>query len=160
MINNDNGRSPNRKKSSRASRGRKPNGDPNPVDVHVGRRMRLRRELLKLSQEQLGKMIGLTFQQIQKYERGQNRIGASRLWDLSRVLDVPIGFFYEDMDNKTAEQSPMMFTSENVPGIDLPESDPMTRRETLELVRAFYKINNRAAAKSLLEVIIHMSKSN
>src|SRR4028118_420756 len=70
---------------------------PSPIDVHVGGRVRLRRTLLGMSQERLGEALGLTFQQVQKYERGVNRIGASRLFDLSRVLDVPISFFFDDM---------------------------------------------------------------
>ncbi len=70
---------------------------PSPIDVHVGSRVRLRRTLLGMSQERLGEALGLTFQQVQKYERGVNRIGASRLFDLSRVLDVPISFFFDDM---------------------------------------------------------------
>src|SRR6186997_1732132 len=88
----------------KTARGRKSSGRmaskgfPNPVDVHVGTRVRLRRTLLGLSQEKLGEAIGLTFQQVQKYERGANRIGASRLWDLSRVLDCPVSFFFDDMD--------------------------------------------------------------
>ena len=68
---------------------------PSPIDVHVGSRVRLRRTLLGMSQERLGEALGLTFQQVQKYERGVNRIGASRLFDLARVLDVPIGFFFD-----------------------------------------------------------------
>src|SRR5919107_1994508 len=70
---------------------------PSPIDAHVGGRVRLRRTLMGMSQEKLGDALGLTFQQVQKYERGVNRIGASRLFDLSRVLDVPIGFFFDDM---------------------------------------------------------------
>jgi len=69
-------------------------GRPSPIDVHVGSRIRLRRTLLGMSQERLGEALGLTFQQVQKYERGVNRVGASRLFDLSRVLDVPISFFF------------------------------------------------------------------
>src|SRR5438067_4098480 len=72
-------------------------GRPSPIDVHVGSRVRLRRTLLGLSQERLGDALGLTFQQVQKYERGVNRVGASRLFDLARVLDVPIRFFFDDM---------------------------------------------------------------
>ena len=71
-----------------------PESRPSPVDVHVGARIRLRRTLLGMSQERLGDALGLTFQQVQKYERGVNRVGASRLFDLSRILDVPISFFY------------------------------------------------------------------
>src|SRR5256885_4646469 len=83
-------------------------GKPNPVDVHVGARVRLRRTLLGMSQEKLGDAIGLTFQQVQKYERGANRIGASRLYDLSRVLDVPVSYFFEEF----GETSPVSGTSE------------------------------------------------
>src|SRR6201987_4799157 len=81
-------------------------GYPNPIDVHVGSRIRLRRTLLGLSQEKLGEAIGLTFQQVQKYERGANRVGSSRLFDLSRVLDVPIAYFFEDMEASVAAKSP------------------------------------------------------
>lgn len=70
---------------------------PHPVDVHVGTRVRLRRTMLGISQEKLGEAVGLTFQQIQKYERGANRIGSSRLFEFSRVLDVPVSFFFDDM---------------------------------------------------------------
>jgi len=71
--------------------------NPNPIDVHVGSRVRLRRTLLGMSQEKLGEALGLTFQQVQKYERGVNRIGASRLYHLSQILDVPVSFFFDDM---------------------------------------------------------------
>src|SRR5690348_14474320 len=77
-------------------------GRPSPIDVHVGSRIRLRRTLLGMSQERLGEALGLTFQQVQKYERGVNRVGASRLFDLSRVLDVPISFFFDDMPDSVA----------------------------------------------------------
>src|SRR5271155_742001 len=78
--------------------GRRKSDGPHPTDVHVGSRVRLRRSMLGLSQEKLGEKIGLTFQQVQKYERGANRIGASRLYELGQVLDVPVKFFYDDQD--------------------------------------------------------------
>ena len=78
---------------------------PSPIDVHVGSRIRLRRTLLGMSQERLGESLGLTFQQVQKYERGVNRVGASRLFDLSRVLDVPISFFFDDMPESSLQQA-------------------------------------------------------
>jgi transcriptional regulator with XRE-family HTH domain len=81
-------------------------GKPNPIDVHVGSRVRLRRTLLGMSQEKLGEAIGLTFQQVQKYERGANRIGSSRLFDLARVLDVPVAYFFEEMTPETAARTP------------------------------------------------------
>ncbi len=83
-------------KTSDGRRRRQKSDKPNPIDVHVGSRVRLRRTLLGMSQEKLGEAIGLTFQQVQKYERGANfRVGASRLYDLSRVLDVPVSYFFE-----------------------------------------------------------------
>lgn len=152
-------------KSKKTSRGRTPSGQPNPIDVHVGNRIRLRRTILGYSQEKLAALLGLTFQQVQKYERGNNRVGASRLWDLSKVLNVPVNFFYEDMDKEVASQSPRVFSAseealcleEESNDIDL---DPMKRQETLELVKAYYRIPNRKAAKHLYDLIIAMSKSN
>jgi transcriptional regulator with XRE-family HTH domain len=135
----------------RSSRGRMPSGKPNPVDVHVGGRVRLRRTLLGMSQERLGEAIGLTFQQVQKYERGANRIGASRLWDLSRVLECPISFFFEEMDESTASSSPRNLSVES-PDIEPPESDPMAKRETLELVRAYYRIKDYHVRRRIYEL--------
>src|SRR5579862_8012281 len=86
--------------------GRRKSEHPDPVDIQVGSRVRLRRNMLGLSQERLGEAIGLTFQQVQKYERGANRIGASRLYELSRVLDVPVQFFYDDIDPVRAPAIP------------------------------------------------------
>src|SRR5580700_2726186 len=86
--------------------GRQKGDKPSPIDVCVGARVRLRRNMLGLSQEKLGEAIGLTFQQVQKYERGANRIGASRLYELSRVLDVPVSFFFDDVDPVRAPAIP------------------------------------------------------
>src|ERR1044071_7899344 len=116
--------------------GRPKTETPNPIDVRVGARLRLRRNMLGLSQEKLGEAIGLTFQQVQKYERGANRIGASRLWDLSRVLDCPVSFFFDEMDEETASASPRNL-SLDTRDLEPRENDPMTKRETLELVRAY-----------------------
>lgn len=149
----------------KSSRGRTPLGEPNPIDVHVGNRIRLRRTLLGMSQERLASLLGLTFQQVQKYERGMNRVGASRLWDISKVLEAPIGFFYEDMDKVVANQSPRMFNTAEDAQIMLREdeeeylTDPMQKQETIELVKAYYKIPNRKAAKHLFDLIIAMSKT-
>jgi transcriptional regulator with XRE-family HTH domain len=126
-------------------------GRPNPVDVHVGSRVRLRRTLLGMSQEKLGEAIGLTFQQVQKYERGSNRIGASRLFDLSRVLDVPVGFFFEEMTPETQESSPAQMQGLQEEGAAY-EPDPLAKRETLELVRAYYRIEDPMVRKRLFEL--------
>ena len=138
-----------------STRGRLEDGSSNPVDLHVGTRMRLRRTLLGMSQEKLGEAIGLTFQQVQKYERAANRIGASRLFDLSRVLDVPVSFFFDDMADAVQAQSP----AHVIKGVsDLPESpagfepDPMMKRETLELVRAYYNITDPKVRQRVYEL--------
>jgi transcriptional regulator with XRE-family HTH domain len=136
-------------------RGRMPSGQPNPVDVHVGGRVRLRRTLMGFSQEKLGEAIGLTFQQVQKYERGANRIGASRLFDLSRVLDVPVSFFYDDMADEVKNLSPLAIAHGTSGLAEEPasfETDPLTRRETLELVRAYYSISDPQIRKRVYEL--------
>ena len=126
-------------------------GVPNPVDVHVGARLRVRRTLLGMSQTMLGEAIGLTFQQVQKYESGANRISASRLFDLSRLLDVPIQYFFDDMPTAVAASSPAQGggRAKKPPSH---EPDPMAKRETLELVRAHYKISDPKIRKRLFEL--------
>ena len=129
--------------------GRRKGDKPNPIDVHVGSRVRLRRNMLGLSQEKLGEAIGLTFQQVQKYERGANRIGASRLHDLSRVLDVPVSFFFDDMDPVRAPAIPAGFAE---PPAEAFDSDPLRRRETVELVSAYYRIEDPGLRRRLFEL--------
>lgn len=123
---------------------------PNPIDVHVGKRVRLRRTLLGMSQEKLGEAIGLTFQQVQKYERGTNRIGSSRLYQLSQVLDIPVSYFFDDMAPE--------ITGKHAPGLTASaaasfEGDPMVKRETLELVRAYYRIHDAGVRKRVFELV-------
>lgn len=128
---------------------RNPDGSPNAIDVHVGSRVRLRRTLLGMSQERLGKELGLTFQQVQKYERGANRIGASRLYDLCRVLDVPVSFFFDDM----SEATPVEVTASTPVEAEVQQGpDPMAKRETLELVRAYYKIGDPHLRRRIFEL--------
>jgi transcriptional regulator with XRE-family HTH domain len=139
------------KPTRQSSRGRTPGGHPNPIDVHVGSRLRLRRTLLGLSQEALGEALGLTFQQIQKYERGANRIGASRLFDLARALEVPVEYFYDDMPPDVMAASPRHMacaTEEPSPQ----RTDPMSKRETLDLVRTYYKIGDPNVRKRVYEL--------
>ena len=125
---------------------------PSPIDVHVGARVRLRRTLLGMSQEKLGEALGLTFQQVKKYERGVNRIGASRLFDLSRVLDVPIGFFFDDMPPEMGGDKRARFGGfQEVP--DGFEDDTLHRRETLELVRAYYRITDPSVRKRFFDLL-------
>ena len=108
-----------------------------------------------MSQEKLGEAIGLTFQQVQKYERGTNRIGCSRLFDLSRVLDVPVGYFFDEMSDDTAKRSPAKRQggwSDRDQAKFEHKRDPMVKRETLELVRAYYKIEDEGLRKRLFEM--------
>jgi transcriptional regulator with XRE-family HTH domain len=127
---------------------------PSPIDVHVGTRVRLRRTLLGMSQEKLGEALGLTFQQVQKYERGVNRIGASRLFDLARVLDVPIGFFFDDMpDAVGGSMNGVRRTMGFSDSQDAFEDDTLHRRETLELVRAYYRITDPSVRKRVFDLI-------
>ncbi len=122
---------------------------PRPIDLHVGSRIRLRRTLLGMSQEALGQSVGLTFQQIQKYERGANRVGASRLFEFSRILDIPVSFFFDEMPSKVSTGDPddrTLATHER-------EADPLSRRETLEFIRAYYKIRNPEARQKLFDLV-------
>jgi transcriptional regulator with XRE-family HTH domain len=128
---------------------------PNPIDVHVGRRLRLRRTLLGMSQERLGQLLGLTFQQIQKYERGVNRIGSSRLYELGQILDVPISFFFDDMaQDGRAPDLLAPGLAEDPAGFAFDEARELQldRRETLELVRAYNRIPDPAVRKRLFEL--------
>lgn len=134
---------------------------PSPIDVHVGGRIRLRRTLMGMSQERLGEALGLTFQQVQKYERGVNRVGASRLFDLSRVLDVSISFFFDDMPEPLAGMHGTHQTSRVVGGFAEAQDgfgadDALNRRETLELVRAYYRITDASVRKRVFELIKSM----
>lgn len=124
-------------------------GKKNPIDMHVGSRLRMRRTLLGMSQEKLGKALGLTFQQVQKYERGANRIGSSRLFKLSHILDVPVGYFFDDMGENASRSK--QSNRETDPAVY--DREELTKRETLELVRAYYRISNPAIRKRTFELV-------
>lgn len=130
-------------------------GVPDPIDVHVGARVRLRRTLLGMSQQKLGKALGLTFQQIQKYERGANRIGSSRLYRLSRILDVPVSFFFDELPDEVVAGTKSVDTSPAKV-----ETDYLSRRETLELVRAYYKIRNEKSRKGIANLVKALAKAS
>lgn len=134
-------------------------GFPNPIDVHVGQRMRQRRALLGMSQSVLGDAIGLTFQQVQKYERGANRVSGSRLFDLGRALDVPIEYFFQEMSTGTQGQAPSQLMGVKPVAIEH-EPDPMAKRETLELVRAYYKIPGATARRRLADLVKTIAKAS
>src|SRR3954468_24220359 len=127
-----------------------------PVDIHFGKRVRQRRALLGMSQTALGDGVRLTFQQVQKYERGSNRITASRLLEFSKILDVPVEHFFEampaDVLGGRAGSAPGNATAGEA-GPLTGEKDPLVRPETLELVRSYYKIREPVVRKRLFEMV-------
>lgn len=115
----------------------------NPIDAQVGNRVRIRRMLIGMSQEKLGDLLGLTFQQVQKYEKGINRIGAGRLFEIARILDVPIDFFYEGVTGEAGG-----FAEESAPVLEFVSSN-----EGLQLSLAFMKIKDPKVSKRVLDLV-------
>jgi transcriptional regulator with XRE-family HTH domain len=124
-----------------------PKKQANPVDVQVGNRVRIRRMLIGMSQERLGQLLSLTFQQVQKYEKGVNRIGAGRLFDVSRILGVPIDYFYEGMGAKLVGQDG--FAEDSAP----PVMEFVSSGEGLQLSLAFMKIKDSKVRKRVLDLV-------
>jgi transcriptional regulator with XRE-family HTH domain len=115
--------------------------------------MRQRRSLLGMSQSKVGEAVGLTFQQIQKYERGSNRIGSSRLYEFAKVLDVPVSYFFDEMpSNALSGRGRKGFGEAGTPFEQ--EKDPLIKRETLQLVRAYYKIREGRVRKRIFEMVM------
>jgi transcriptional regulator with XRE-family HTH domain len=121
-----------------------PKKQANPIDVQVGNRVRIRRMLIGMSQERLGDLLGLTFQQVQKYEKGVNRIGAGRLFEVARILNVPVDFFYEGV-----AAAPGLSTSEAAP----PVMEFVSSGEGLQLALAFMKIKDAKVRKRVLDLV-------
>jgi len=119
---------------------------PHPVDVHVGYRLRQRRSLLGLSQTQLAELLGVTFQQVQKNERGTNRMASSRLYQLSRILDVPVSYFFEEMP-RTVSTDPHGDAS--VAELPQGDRDKLFKLETIRFVRAYFGINDEKVRRRL-----------
>ena len=143
-----------------AKRGRPkggPKGGPKAMDVHVGNRLRMRRSIIGWSQEKLADAVGLTFQQVQKYERGANRVSASRLYDFSRILDVEVSYFFEQYNEK---QKPANFkygfadTDQN----EFLDTGKWYDKETLELIRIYYSIQDQKLRRNLVKVIQNMAE--
>jgi len=138
---------------------KKTKGSPNDIDIHVGQRLRVRRSLLGLSQEKLAESIGITFQQIQKYEKGVNRISASRLYQFSKTLQVPVSYFFEDLSGAIGLDgaSKLLGLADNEQE-DLPESGVLKKKETLDLVRVYYSIEDPEARKDVFKFIKSMAE--
>lgn len=117
------------------------NKGPDPIDIYVGQRVRARRKMLGLSQTQLGKELGVTFQQVQKYERGTNRIGSSRLFRMATVLDVPVSYFFEGAETQLPGYEE---------GLNAMDGSVFERQETQELVEAYYRIADPRIRKKVL----------
>lgn len=132
-------------------RGRLPDGTPNPVDIYVGQRVKTARLKRGLSQTQLAAAMNVTFQTIQKYEKGDTRIGASRLWDLSQILNEPIDYFYEGIDKDIASPRMNDNFSENEDSF-FRVADLILTPEDLELIRNYKRIRNKATAQSIVEL--------
>ncbi len=123
--------------------------EPNPIDVHVGGRVRLKRTMMGMSQEKLGDSLGITFQQVQKYEKGANRIGASRLQQISSVLNTPISFFFEDAPNSNLATAEGMAEADNSNYV----VDFLSTNEGLHLNRSFVKIKDPQVRKKIIDLV-------
>lgn len=129
--------------------------NPDPVDIHVGKQVKKRRNALSMSQEKLGKALGLTFQQVQKYERGVNRIGSSRLYQLSQILDVEITYFFEGYDEAAGDD--FMMVAEDGAAF---EHDGTQSPETMELLRAYYRITDVSVRRKVLDLMRAIPRSS
>jgi transcriptional regulator with XRE-family HTH domain len=135
----------------------KKKGTPTEVDMHVGQRLRVRRSLLGLSQEKLAEAIGITFQQVQKYERGTNRVSAGRLFELSNVLEVPVSYFFDQVSETMGKPKALKLLSDNKQeGYE--NGDTMSRKETLDLVRIYYSVEDPEARKDILKFVKSMAE--
>lgn len=137
-----------------ADKKRKSKGSPDSVDVHVGQRLRVRRSLLGLSQEKLAEAVGLTFQQVQKYERGLNRISAGRLYQFSKILDIPVSYFYEQLGTNTSQAGPGLADNDQEGFIS---GDLLENKETLDLIRVYYSIEDKETRKDIMRFIKSMA---
>ena len=125
-----------------------PKKTPNPIDIHVGSRIRLRRNMISMSQEKLGEALGITFQQIQKYEKGTNRVGASRLQQISQVLGVPVSFFFEDAPGDAPPQGGMAEANSSAYVVDF-----LSSSEGLQLNRSFARISDPKVRRKIIELV-------
>jgi transcriptional regulator with XRE-family HTH domain len=125
-------------------------GVPNPVDVHVGARVRTRRLLIGMNQETLARALGLTFQQVQKYEGGANRVSASRLSQIAEILGVPISYFFNDLEPDGGAPSPR----------DVEARERLQRPETIELIRSYYAIGDQEIRHQFLEMVKAVAQSH
>ena len=122
---------------------------PNPIDIHVGGRIRLRRTMLGMSQEKLGEQLGITFQQVQKYEKGTNRVGASRLQNIAAILGVPVAFFFEDAPGDTGDAAADGLSENSSTYV----VNFLSSSEGLQLNRAFVKISDPKVRRRIIDLV-------
>lgn len=130
---------------------------PNPIDVHVGSRLRMRRMLVGMSQEKLGEHLDLTFQQVQKYEKGSNRISASRLFEMARILDVPVQFFFDDMPGQFSGKPAAGF-AESSDSFQM--TDFLTSSDGAQLIRAFAEIKSPEVRRKVIDLVKSISSTS
>lgn len=126
----------------------------NPIDAYVGGRIRARRMFVGMSQDKLAEQLGLTFQQVQKYEKGANRVGAGRLWIIGRILDVPVSYFFDGLGVDAEDAAMSMAAGAGVAETRADyKSDPLSSPETIQLVQAFSKVNDPEIRKKILDLV-------
>ena len=133
---------------------RPPKEAPDPIDIHVGQRLKARRVGLRISQSDIGKALGVTFQQIQKYENGANRIGASNLYKLAQALDVEVSYFFEDLNVSTRIK-----TLSDQPAAAF-EHDPMTQPESIKLVHNYFRIASADVRARVFQLVKSIADTN
>lgn len=148
---------------------KKTKGVPDHVDKHVGKRLRVRRSLLGISQEKLAEAVGVTFQQIQKYERGTNRVSASRLLKFSQILSVPVDYFYEHLEEIGGSAGENMYAAAGMSDHKQDSFDPATeklneknlmeQKETLELIRVYYSVKDPKSRKDIMKILKTMAQN-
>ena len=129
---------------------------PNPIDVHVGNRVRMRRMLIGMSQEKLGERLGLTFQQVQKYEKGSNRVSASRLYQMSQILGVPVQFFFDDVTGAETDGGGRLAEGSGTGEI----MDFLNSSEGIQLNRAFNEISSTTIRRRVIELVKSIAGSD
>ena len=138
----------------------KTKGKANPIDEYVGKRLRQKRDLAGLSQERLAEYVGVTFQQIQKYENGQNRISASRLYEFSQILKVPISFFFDSFDSANQNETVATGLSDSAEQEGISGyANPMETKEARKLIRYYFSLKDPKLRKNLLNFVKTMSEN-
>lgn len=133
--------------------------NPNPVDIHVGGRLRMRRSMMGMSQEALAESVGLTFQQVQKYERGANRVSASRLYQFSKILDVPVSYFFERYGEGDKKSGILNYGLADNDQEMILNDDILLERETHELLRIYYSIENPKKRREIMHILKAMAQN-